>query len=114
MVHAGFALCCCLVPYQQRHFLECQGHVCRQQLYAGALDVSKARLALQKLSNSSTPLTSCATDLQNMDDHSQEADLDALSKQFKGEPPVQQSVVTCMTTIKKAYDEVTYNQIQAV
>ena len=41
-----------------------------------------------------------------MDDAYREAELLELSQQFKGEPCVQQTVITCMTTIKKAYDEV--------
>ena len=78
----------------------------RQQLYAGSLSTAQARQTLQKLISSNTPVTQCTTELQSMDDTSQEADLGMLAKQYKGEPPVQQTVITCMTTIKKAYDEV--------
>ena len=45
-------------------------------------------------------------DMLSMEDADREAELQELSQQFKGHPPVQQTVVTCMTTIKKAYDEV--------
>ena len=96
--------------YQPDQFPVCSKCVpkCRQQLYAGALDTTKARQALQKLSSNGTPLSACATDLLSMVEASQEEDLNLLSKQFKGEPPAQQSVITCMTTIKKAYDEVSH------
>ncbi|DBA70591.1 TPA: Bardet-Biedl syndrome 1 protein [Trebouxia sp. C0005] len=76
-----------------------------RQLYAGSLGLAQARQALHKLSTGSTPVTSCTTELQDLDEAGQEADLDMLSKQYKGEPPVQQTVITCMTTVKKAYDE---------
>lgn len=79
---------------------------CRQQLYAGSLSTAQARQTLQKLISSNTPVTHCTMELQSMDAISQEADLGMLAKQYKGEPPVQQTVITCMTTIKKAYDEV--------
>lgn len=81
----------------------------RRQLYAGSLGLAQARQALHKLSTGSTPVTSCTTELQDLDEAGQEADLDMLSKQYKGEPPVQQTVITCMTTVKKAYDEVSHH-----
>ncbi|KAL0026920.1 hypothetical protein WJX77_011582 [Trebouxia sp. C0004] len=76
-----------------------------QQLYAGSLSLAQARQTLHKLSTGSTPVTSCTTELQDLNEAGQEADLDMLSKQYKGEPPVQQTIITCMTTVKKAYDE---------
>ena len=82
----------------------------RQQLSAGSLSLAQARQALHKLSTGTTPVTSCTTELQDLNEAGQEADLDVLSKQYKGEPPVQQTVVTCMTTVKKAYDEVSHHQ----
>ncbi len=80
----------------------------RRQLHAGSLSSAQARQALHKLSTGTTPVTSCTTELQDLDEAGQEADLDTLSKQYKGEPPVQQTVITCMTTVKKAYDEVSH------
>ena len=47
-----------------------------------------------------------ARELQGLDEASQEEEIEELAKQFKGAAPLQQSVITCMTTIKKAYDEV--------
>ena len=85
---------------------DCQ--TCRQQLYAGSLSAAQARQTLQKLIISNTPVTQCTMELQSMDATSQEADLGMLAKQYKGEPPVQQTVITCMTTIKKAYNEVSH------
>lgn len=47
-----------------------------------------------------------ARELQILDEASQEEEIEELAKQFKGAAPLQQSVITCMTTIKKAFDEV--------
>jgi len=88
--------------------MTCSSECYRRQLYAGSLSLTQARQALHKLSTGSTPVTSCTTELQDLDEAGQEADLDMLSKLYKGEPPVQQTVITCMTTVKKAYDEVSH------
>ena len=81
----------------------------RQQVYAGTLNTAQARKALQRLSNngpgSAAPST-VARELQDLDEASQDAEIAELAQQFKGEAPLQQSTITCMTTIKKAYDEV--------
>ena len=81
----------------------------RQQVYAGSLPAAQARRSLQKLSSSgpgSVAPSTVARELQGLDDAGQEAEIEELAKQFKGAAPLQQSVITCMTTIKKAYDEV--------
>ena len=88
--------------------MTCSSECCRRQLYAGSLSLAQARQALHKLSTGTTPVTSCTTELQDLAEAGQEADLDMLSKQYKGEPPVQQTVITCMTTVKKSYDEVSH------
>ncbi len=88
--------------------MTCSSGCYRRQLYAGSLSLAQARQALHKLSTGTTPVTSCTTELQDLGEAGQEADLDMLSKQYKGEPPVQQTVITCMTTVKKAYDEVSH------
>ena len=78
-------------------------------MYAGSLAVAQARSSLLKLSSGgpgSVAPTTAVRELQGLDEASQEAEIEELSKQFKGEAPLQQSVITCMTTIKKAYDEV--------
>lgn len=47
-----------------------------------------------------------ARELLILDEASQEEEIEELAQQFKGAAPLQQSVITCMTTIKKAFDEV--------
>lgn len=83
----------------------------RQQVYAGSLTAAQARKALHRLSSngpgSAAPST-ITRELQDLDEASQEAEIEELSKQFKGEAPLQQSVITCMTSIQKAYDEVSH------
>ena len=85
---------------------------CRQQVYAGLLDAAQARKALHRLSSngpgSSAPST-VTRELQALDEASQEVEIQELSKEFKGEAPVQLSTITCMTTIKKTYDEVCHS-----
>ncbi|KAL3141002.1 Bardet-Biedl syndrome 1 protein, variant 2 [Trebouxia sp. C0010 RCD-2024] len=79
-----------------------------QQVYTGSLTVAQARSSLLKLSRNgpgSVAPSTVARELEGLDEASQEAEIEELSHQFKGEPPLQQSVITCMTTIKKAYDE---------
>lgn len=78
-------------------------------MYTGSLTVAQARSSLLKLSRNgpgSVAPSTVARELEGLDEASQEAEIEELSHQFKGEPPLQQSVITCMTTIKKAYDEV--------
>lgn len=71
--------------------------------------MAQARRSLLKLTTSgpgSVAPSTVARELQCLDEASQEEEIEELAKQFKGAPPLQQSVITCMTTIKKAYDEV--------
>ena len=71
--------------------------------------MAQARRSLLKLSSAgpgSVAPSTVARELQGLDEASQEAEIEELAKQFKGAAPLQQSVITCMTTIKKAYDEV--------
>ena len=80
--------------------------VYREHLYAGTISNVQARETLDKLSFSGVRISASAKDLQEMDQGSRDAQLHALSQQFKGQTPTQQTVITCMTTIKKAHDEV--------
>ena len=71
--------------------------------------MAQARRSLLKLNSSgpgSVAPSTVARELQGLDEASQEEEIEELAKQFKGAAPLQQSVITCMTTIKKAYDEV--------
>ena len=71
--------------------------------------MAQARRSLLKLNSSgpgSVAPSTVAQELQGLDEASQEEEIEELAKQFKGAAPLQQSVITCMTTIKKAYDEV--------
>ena len=81
----------------------------RKQVHAGSLSTTQARKALQRLSShaprSAAPST-VARELQDLDELSQEAEIQELTNVFKGEVPTQQTVIICMTTIKKAYEEV--------
>ena len=83
----------------------------REQLYAGTISNAQARQTLDKLSFSGVHLSSLAKDLQDMDEGSKDAQLQALSQHFKGQTPTQQTSITCMTTIKKAHDEVHLSDI---
>ena len=62
--------------------------------------------ALLKLHKNGVSLTQCAQDIIDMPHQDQQTELQLVCQQFKGEAPVQQSTVTCMTALKKAHDEV--------
>lgn len=79
--------------------------LCRQLVHAGSMNRATALHALLKLKSNGVGLTHHARDVLSMPDHAQDAELQLLSQQYKGEPPIQQSTIICMTAMKKSHDE---------
>lgn len=75
-------------------------------MHAGSMQCATALQALLKLSRNGVSLTQSAQDVLSMPFQDQEAELQLLCQEYKGEPPEQQSTITCMTAVRKTHDEV--------
>lgn len=79
-------------------------------MHTGSMTNATALQALLKLSRNGVSLTQCAQEVLTMPYDQQEAELQLLCQECKGEPPVQQSTITCMTALKRTHDEVNIMQ----